>query len=67
MIALAKEITDWLGKYGEELDKPYESETVIGVYGYKKQTASKVGGGSSIIGWQDQFAKRRNRWRRISL
>lgn len=67
VINLAKEITDWVGKYAEELNKPYQSETVIGVYSYEKQTASKVGGGSSIIGWQDQFAKRLNRWRRLSL
>lgn len=67
VIALSKEISDWLGKYGEEMDKPYQSETVIGVYSYEKQTASKVGGGSSIITWQDQFASRLKRWRRISL
>lgn len=67
VVQLAKEITDWIGKYAEELDKPYASESVIGVYQYVKQTGSKVGGGSGIIGWQDQFANRLKRWRRISL
>lgn len=67
VIALSKEIADWIQKYGEEMDKPYQSETVIGVYSYEKQTASKVGGGSSIITWQDQFASRLKRWRKVSL
>ena len=67
VIDLAKEIKDWQDKYGDTLNSPYQSEDVIGVYSYEKMTASKVGGGSSIIGWQDQFANRLKRWRKVSL
>ena len=67
VIELAKDISDWVAKYGDEMEKPFQSETVIGVYSYEKQTASKVGGGSSIITWQDQFESRLNRWRKVSL
>lgn len=67
VLTLSEEIADWLGKYGDVLNSPYQSEDVIGVYSYEKMTASKVGGGSSIIGWQEQFAGRLNRWRKVSL
>lgn len=67
LIALSAEIADWIEKYGSEMDKPYKSETVIGVYSYEKQTSSKVAGGSSIITWQDQFSDRLKRWRKVCL
>lgn len=67
VLSLSEEIADWLGKYGDVLNSPYQSEDVIGVYSYEKMTASKVGGGSSIIGWQDQFANRLKPWRKVSL
>lgn len=66
LIALSKEISDWNDQYGKELNSPYVSENVIGVYSYTKQTGSKVTG-SGIIDWQMQFASRLKRWRRISL
>lgn len=65
--ALALEVNDWLDQYGKTLASPYQSESVIGVYNYTKATASKVGGGSGIISWQDVFADRLKRWRKICL
>ena len=67
VIDLAKEIKDWNEKYADALNSPYQSEDVIGVYSYEKMTASKVNGGNSIIGWQDQFANRLKPWRKVSL
>ena len=67
VIDLAKEIKDWNEKYAAALNSPYQSEDVIGVYSYEKMTASKVNGGNSIIGWQDQFANRLKPWRKVSL
>lgn len=66
IVKLAKEITDWNDKYSAELNKPYRSESVIGVYSYEM----KGGGGSygsGVINWKTQFADRLKRWRRISL
>lgn len=66
VIALSKEISDWVDKYGEELDSPYLSENVIGVYSYQK----KGGGGtynSGVLNWQKQFADRLKRWRKVSV
>lgn len=66
VINLAKEIADWNDKYSAELNKPYRSESVIGVYSYEM----KGGGGSygsGVINWKTQFADRLKRWRRISL
>lgn len=66
LIALSKEIADWNDRYSEELNKPYRSESVIGVYSYEM----KGGGGSygsGVIDWQTQFADRLKRWRRVSL
>lgn len=66
VIALAKEIADWVGTYGAALASPYTSESVIGVYSYTK---SKGGGtsGSEDITWQSKFKTRLNRWRKVSL
>ena len=66
VVKLAKEISDWNDKYSAELNKPYRSESVIGVYSYEM----KGGGGSygsGVINWKTQFADRLKRWRRISL
>lgn len=66
LIYLAKEVSDWLDKYGDDINSPYKSENVIGVYSYEK----KGGGGtydSGAFTWQTQFASRLKRWRKVSL
>lgn len=67
VIALSEEIRQWVEKYGDSINSPFVSESVIGVYSYEKLSGSKVGGGSPIISWQDVFEKRLNRWRKLSL
>ena len=68
VIALSSEIKDWVAKYGESVNSPYQSENVIGVYSYTKATvgAGKTGAGDTI-GWQDVFKDRLNRWRKVSF
>ena len=67
VIALSGEIKAWVDKYGEKMMNPYSSETVIGVYSYEKTQGSKFAGGSPNIGWEELFAKRLNRWRKVSF
>lgn len=52
--SVAAEIEEWKQKNAEVINSPYQSES-FGGYSYTKGTAS----------WQDVFAKRLNRWRKI--
>lgn len=63
VIALSGEVKAWVEKYGENIDSPYQSESVLGVYSYSK--ASGADGGN--IAWQDVFKDRLNRWRKVSF
>lgn len=65
VIALSEEISQWVDKNGAAAESPYQSENVIGVYSYTKATGGSGAGGS--IGWQDVYASRLNRWRKVSL
>ena len=67
VIALSEEINTWVEQYKDTVNSPYQSESVIGVYSYEKQAASKVGGGNPTLGWQEIFAKRLDRWRKVSF
>jgi hypothetical protein len=58
---LQTEIKEWVDKYGEVNDSPYQSES-FGGYSYTKMVA---GSSESSIGWQTQFRSKLNRWRRI--
>lgn len=67
VIALASEIEAWQAKYGGVdgvLMSPYQSES-FGGYSYSKSVGG-VGNGTSFVGtWQNAFASRLNRWRKI--
>lgn len=65
VIALAAEISDWVDNFGEEVNSPYQSENVIGVYSYTKASGGTGAGGS--VSWQDVFASRLNRWRKLCI
>lgn len=68
VIAIAGEITDWQTKYGEAVNSPYSSETVIGVYSYTKGRGSASGAGDTTdITWQKVFASRLKRWKKVCL
>lgn len=62
-LALAKEIDDWIAKYGEALNSPYQSES-FGGYSYSKASGNNGGG---AVTWQDAFASKLNLYRRIRI
>lgn len=61
VIALSAEITEWLTKYGESINSPYQSES-FGGYSYNKASG---GSNSSAPSWQSTFASKLNLWRKI--
>ena len=62
VIALAGEIDDWVKKYGDTVNSPYQSES-FGGYSYSKAAGSA--GGSGSADWKDVFRSRLNKWRKI--
>lgn len=66
-IALCKDISEWRKKY-EATDSvnmsPYISESFAGYSGTK---GSKNASGGTSVTWQNQFAKRLNAYRRLSV
>lgn len=68
VIALSEEIQDWQNKYGgvdSQAMSPYQSES-FGGYSYNKGgTSSNNGSGSSAATWQNMFASKLNKYRRI--
>ena len=63
VVDLAADIEAWNEKNAEALASPYTSES-FGGYSYTKASGNSVGGGYS---WQDQFASRLAKWRRLSV
>ena len=66
-IALFDEISAWLTAYGEQLDKPYQSES-FGGYSYSLKgslTDTGSGGSGGKEPWVANFASRLNRWRKL--
>jgi len=63
VIALSDEIDNWVTQNEATLSSPFTSES-FGGYSY-----TKAGGGSSggAYSWQDQFASRLSKWRRLSV
>lgn len=68
VIALSEEIDEWNAKYGgvdSQAMSPYYSES-FGGYSYTKGgTSSNSGSGSSAETWQNMFAAKLNKYRRI--
>ena len=65
VIALAGEINLWVAKFGEQVDSPYTSESVLGVYSYSKASGGTGAGGA--VSWKDVFKDQLNRWRKVSF
>ena len=63
--ALSTEIDAWVVANAEALNSPYSSESVLGVYSYSKQSGGHGAGGT--VGWQDVFADRLKRWRKVAF
>lgn len=65
VVALSADIEDWIGKYGDVVNSPFQSES-FGGYTYSKASG---GSNSGVVGsgvtWQAVFHDRLNRWRKI--
>ena len=66
LVALSAEISEWVAKYGDVINSPYQSES-FGGYSYSKASGSGAAGSSPTAGWQEVFAGRMNRWRKVSF
>lgn len=64
-IALVQQIGDWVGKYGNVVDSPYQSETFNG-YSYTKASGGS-GDGTGGPSWQSTFRSQLNEWRKVSI
>ena len=66
VIAIASDIKDWqaiYGKVGSEAMSPFNSESFAG-YSYSKSGSGSANGGSNAT-WQDVFAGRLNKYRKL--
>lgn len=61
-VDLSEEIRDWVSANASALASPYTSESFAG-YSYTKATGASGG----TITWREQFARRLNPYRRISV
>ena len=60
---LAQEIDDWVNKYGARASSPFASESLsASSYSYSKNESTGDGAGAT---WQNIFASRLDRWRKI--
>ena len=67
LIALDKEITDWIEKYGgidSQNMSPFSSESFAGYSYTKAQGYASVGGGM-LNGWQSVYGQHLNRWKKL--
>ena len=55
-LQLLNDINTYEETYSKEINSPYTSENLIGVYSYTKD---------SNVSWQEKFAKRLNIWRKL--
>jgi len=65
-IALVQQIEDWVGKFGNVANSPYQSESFNG-YSYTKASGGAGGGPSGGSTWQDVFRSQLNEWRKVTF
>jgi len=66
VIALSVDIGNWVDKYGEVMNGPYQSES-FGGYSYtKKSSSGQANDGNDASDWRSVFRSRLNHWRKIS-
>lgn len=63
VVALSQEIDAWITANQAAIDSPYSSES-FGGYSYTKRSGTGEGDGGSLT-WQNQFAKRLSKWRKL--
>lgn len=61
---LITEMTAWETANADAINSPYQSES-FGGYSYSKASGTRDGNGDSVVSWQNQFAKKLNKWRKI--
>ena len=66
VIDLAAEIDAWQAKNADVLASPFTSES-FGGYSYSKSAGGTGGNGSGAYSWQNQFASRLSKWRRLNV
>ena len=66
-VTLSAEIDEWVAANADTLNSPYQSES-FGGYSYSKSSGrSSANGGSGAYGWQDHFASKLAKYRRVSV
>lgn len=65
VIALSADVKAWVDANGEIINTPYTSENVLGVYSYTKASGGTGAGGA--VSWQDVFADKLKRWRKVAF
>ena len=65
LVNLAGEIEDWVDKYGNIVDSPFQSES-FGGYSYTKGSSFNGQSSSSGLSWQSKFSSQLNAYRKIS-
>ena len=66
VIALAGEIEDWIEKYGDTMNSPYQSES-FGGYSYSKGSGNSGDSSSAnSADWRKIFGSRLNAYRKIN-
>ena len=66
LLELADEIEDWIDKYGDAANSPYQSES-FGGYSYSKRSSGNSGSRNmDNVSWENVFATRLNAYRKIS-
>lgn len=63
VVALSAEMNEWVEKYGDAVNSPYQSESFNG-YSYTKASGGNNGGNATVF---DAFADRLKAWRKVSL
>ena len=66
VVALSGEINQWVEKYSDVVNSPYQQES-FGGYSYTLSGEGHFGGGDQRVNWQSVFASQLNRWRKVSL
>lgn len=65
-IALVQQIGEWVGKFGNVANNPYQSESFNG-YSYTKASGGAGSGASGGSTWQDVFRSQLNEWRKVTF
>ena len=65
VLKVVSDIENWMDKYGEVSNSPFQSES-FGGYSYTRASGSSNSSNSSAPTWQSVFGSSLNAWRKIS-